>query len=146
MREALYFRNCKKHISLRWTKRFYCVKVKAHNENPHNYMADWVAKQASKISKGEKALRFYGEIPHAEDKRKNHTNGDSNGSKMQRKLKSVTSSQICTHGEHVAVVLARISTPLPGGNPPAYPQDGFAKFRFFQKKNLRKNSTWRKKW
>ena len=46
------------YISLRGTKRFYCVKVKAHNENPHNYMADWVAKQASKISKGEKALRF----------------------------------------------------------------------------------------
>ena len=40
--------------------------------------------------------------------------------------------------EAVGRVLARIFHPLPVGDPPAYPQDGSAKFEFFRKKKLKK--------
>ena len=40
---------------------------------------------------------------------------------------------------------AHFPPPLPGGDPPAYPHDGSAKFGFFRKNFLKKISTWRKK-
>ena len=75
------------YYSTKHTKRFYCIKVKSHNENMYNDTADYLAKKACKLEGNELAIKYYGDILHGNAKRKSEQNNTSRCLKTQRTRK-----------------------------------------------------------
>ena len=75
------------YYSTKHTKKFYCIKVKSHNENMYNDTADYLAKKACKLEGNELAIKYYGDILHGNAKRKSEQNNTSRCRKTQRTRK-----------------------------------------------------------